>query len=1333
SQSGDVTLGTIENQAGDGSVAIDVVTGSATVVGTLSAGGSGNGNVLVGTAAGGISVLAGATVDAGGQGNVLLAAGGTTSDVVIGGPVSSDTGSITILAGRAVTLLAGGTVATASPGTVMITAGGAFGMTASSTLGSSGGNVRVEAATDLTVTGIDAGAGSVSLVAGSGQILDGGDSATDVRGAALRMYAGGSIGTLGAGADGLDLDVTVLSAHALGGGVNVSEASALTIGSVADLVVARVGAGGATTAKTDLAQAGIRTAALGHVIVQTVAGGLTVAGGAGGGIVAGRGGNVLLRAGGGASDLAIGGAVEADAGEVSLVSGGTVTMTAGVVRTTGAGTVLMCAETGVLAISDGARVVTGGGDVLLRARTDLTATGVDAGGGDARLVAETGRIRGVPGSGLTDVTAGGLRLESGGGAISVGQGGASLHIVASTVSAHAVEGGIFLLAPLTTGGLTIGPVAVQVAQVAGDGTTAPVADGSGAVEGLVTENNGSVIVQTTGGGITVQPGAGGEGVVADGAGNVLLSGQGGTSDVTVNGVVRSGSGSITIGAERSVVVGAGEVRTGGSGTVMVTGAGGSVTIAAQAGIRTGGGDVRLSGATSVVVTGVEAGGGTVSLLAGASGIVDGGDAVVDVHAAGLRMVSGGVIDLDTAVGIVSARAGSAGIDLRQTGGLTVGAVSARVNEVQADGTTGVVEDLDQSGVSAALGSVVLDVAGAISIAGDVGATGPGTVLVKAAGSILMGAATSVVTAGGFIHLEATGAVALARLAAGSGEIAVSAGVSPGTTGAITSSLTGAGNNLETTGGATLTARTGIGSAGSGAIRTAVGRLDARNLETGGIFVSQSGDVTLGTIENQAGDGSVAIDVVTGSATVVGAVASPGTGSVRVSVAAGALTLASPGEIRSAGGAIVLAGTTFTQQGTIATGGSGTVDVLATTGAIVMEGAASTVTENGPILYAALTDVLVTRIVTGSTATVSARTGAIVNNHAGANGTLGAGTSNIVATGALLNAHGNTGTQPTGTLFTAVSTLIAQSQIGNIIIQNTIPMASAVAVSANPAATVLVTLPDGTIIVGTVPGGEENGGTGNPALDELNEQFSQDPNFAYNVLNPYKSPVVVAAFDQTGVGSDQVPGPTGTQPQGTGPSTGGAGAGAGPELSPLTAMALQQAVASVLGLGGSPVGSTPSAPWGAQAPSAPSAVPAAFASMFFPNQGGAAGGGSGYGYDTGSGSGGSFSGGWSPSLESQTSYSATAQQALAAQACYLGLGGQAGNQLAADDAYQTYARVCAAQGVQPLDPARFKEVLKSLDRRGVIRVQTVTTPTGAEKTMISTVAGGGTATGQTRPK
>lgn len=365
----------------------------------------------------------------------------------------------------------------------------------------------------------------------------------------------------------------------------------------------------------------------------------------------------------------------------------------------------MEAVNGSITMADGAVAQALTSVIRYRAALGVALGGLNAGSGSVSVVAVAGSIT-DNGDTDKDVTAALVRFSAGTG---IGLGANLLDTAVSTVAAMAGSGGIFLADDdaLVVG--SVGPVTVN--RVGTDAATLVSQQQTDALlSGETTSSNGRIVQVTLNGSLTVsQP------VNANGAGNILLRAATTTTaihDVELAAVVQSGSGRITVLANRHVIQqAAGDIITGG-GTIDVEATTGSITMVDGAVAQSAGGTIRYLAAQNVAVGGLNAGGstGVVSVTATAGSITDGGDADKDVTAHSLRLVAGtgigaGANHLDTAVTAIAAQAAGGGIFLTDDDALTVGAVDSVIAyRVQTSGSTVIITDASLTGETTTAGN-----------------------------------------------------------------------------------------------------------------------------------------------------------------------------------------------------------------------------------------------------------------------------------------------------------------------------------------------------------------------------------------------------------------------------------------------------------------------------------------------------------------------------------------------------------------------------------------------------------------------------------------------------
>ena len=240
-------------------------------------------NSIIMTALNGSITINGAPGSAGmtAVNDILLSAGKATgtnpASVTLNGFITSSSGNITITAVDDITQNAGGDMAVTAPGaTIDLQATGAITMVDGATGKTNNGSIRYEAGGNLTVTGLDAGTGIISLKTG-GSVIDGGESAADVIGSALRIEAAQAVGS---SASHLETVVARLAARA-GGGLYINETGALMLDTVGVVTVNRVQGDGVPTVALSDASALSDITSGGNVSIRTTGGGLTTMAGSG--------------------------------------------------------------------------------------------------------------------------------------------------------------------------------------------------------------------------------------------------------------------------------------------------------------------------------------------------------------------------------------------------------------------------------------------------------------------------------------------------------------------------------------------------------------------------------------------------------------------------------------------------------------------------------------------------------------------------------------------------------------------------------------------------------------------------------------------------------------------------------------------------------------------------------------------------------------------------------------------------------------------------------------------------------------------------------------------
>jgi len=337
----------------------------------------------------------------------------------------------------------------------------------------------------------------------------------------------------------------------------------------------------------------------------------------------------------------------------------------------------------------------------------------------------------------------------------------ALEVAATNLSAEAGAGGVNLV---DVDGVNVAGAAVAVQRVNVMGGSTTIDDT--ALSGVSATSSGSLVVTTLTGDLEIL-----ENVTTTGSGHVRLEAASDTGLLGVSAAVQTATGHVSLIGGSTVTL-AGDVMTGGEGTISVESRTGAVTQTDGVSLGSADGDVRVVAEGDITLAAIDTQ-ADVALSSHSGSLLDGGDMDTDVRAAGLRIevavgvgvLGTGVDDaLDTDVDTVSASAGMGGINLLEVDGLSVGDASATVQVVGLDGTLLPVSMGAQSDLVTTGGAIV-----ARATAGDLTIT-DGTASADGIG---------VMTSGGNVRIEAIGAAGSttvnAAIHAGGGHLTILAG------------------------------------------------------------------------------------------------------------------------------------------------------------------------------------------------------------------------------------------------------------------------------------------------------------------------------------------------------------------------------------------------------------------------------------------------------------------------------------------------------------------------------------------------------------------------------
>jgi len=724
--------------------------------------------------------------------DVLLAAGGAGSDLQTNAPVTSTgTGHITLLSQNAISQSAdmstqGGTV-TAHAVDDSITMGSVVSTAANN------GDLRYEAGLDINVGILNAGAGNLSLIAG-GDISDtqgdtvgadatgfavqtGNARVENLIGTELRLGAGGDVGEAG---NPLDTAVDQV-AGTVAGNITLYETDGLTL-STATVSVEKAALDSGTATTSEGTATGL-TGTGGVVKVETIDGGLSVD------EPVQAGSDILLAAGGAGNDLSVNSAVDSTgAGHITLLSQDTISQNADI-STQGGSIFAQAVDDGII-MDGGVSSTSNGGDLVLRASSQIELNELDAGSGNLYL--ETGTdILNLGGLNLTGSTA---FLSAGNG---IGVSGTPVSTALNQLAARAGAGGIFLT---ETGALTIDEVSLDATVVHLDGSTSNFANDD---SDLITTSNGPISL-VTGGDLTLEEGvttAGNGAITLNGSGNLFLSSAG---ELTANAAVTGGSGHLTLSATDGINLNA-NITTGGSGTLLADVTDGGITMDDNALASTDEADIRLTARNGdVILGGIDAGTSGNILVSASESIIDGGDSILDMTGNGLILIAAQGVGvaaeaIDLSANALSGSGGAGGFHVSDPDTLDVDTVSVNVEAVSdtaltttlSESLSGITTDSGgdvniDAGTDLTISQSVSSDAGSIQLLagnnfsqdspGDISTESSGEITVDAdnngngTGSITMNDGATTRSAGGDILYLAPGDIVIGGISSDSGQV-----------------------------------------------------------------------------------------------------------------------------------------------------------------------------------------------------------------------------------------------------------------------------------------------------------------------------------------------------------------------------------------------------------------------------------------------------------------------------------------------------------------------------------------------------------------------------------
>ena len=619
--------------AGNGQINIDVDANDLAINAAVT--GQGSGTVTLNAA--GVLIVH-ALVSSTAAGDLVLTGGTGVEHDEFGNLTTTGIGTISVRATANDVAMADGTLYQAGSGAVTVTADA---------------NVWVGA---ITTTG------TVTVTGTNGNITDATLAETpNLSGGTVIIVAGTGIGATGPAND-IDTSATVLRTTSGTEGTYVTEADGVALGdgtggntSTGPIVIV---AGGAITTGNTVTTTDNNAA----IAISTTAGGITLSHA----VTANGSGDVTLNA---AGALTVNAEVKSGTGDLVLRGGDTGVghNASGHLTTTGIGTISVTAPAANVAMADGTVYGTGSGAVTVLAAANVLLGAIST-SGTVTVTGTTGNITDTTGAETANLTGGTVIMLAGTGIGATGA--ANIDTAAAVLRTNSGTGGTYVteldgvaLGDGTTGNTSTGPIVI----VAGGAITT-------GNRVTTTANDKAIAISTTAAGITLS-----NAVTADGSGGVTLNAN---TLLTVNAVVSSTTGNLVLTGGTGVGHNAsGDLTTTDVGTISVTAAANDVTMANGTVYSTGSGtvtvlanrDVKLGAITTTSsVIGVTATTGAITdNTAGESANLTSSGTATLAAALGIGS-AGGASDIDTTIGTLKAtNATSGNIDIDETNALTV--------------------------------------------------------------------------------------------------------------------------------------------------------------------------------------------------------------------------------------------------------------------------------------------------------------------------------------------------------------------------------------------------------------------------------------------------------------------------------------------------------------------------------------------------------------------------------------------------------------------------------------------------------------------------------------
>ncbi|MCC5836065.1 MAG: hypothetical protein JJU20_15160, partial [Opitutales bacterium] len=624
-----------------------------------------NGDIILVALTGSIEVDS--DVSANGEGRVLVSA--EAGALTVNADILSDTGLITLQAETAIEATESVVIESAADVSLAaqsegITLDGTVNITATDS------SLRLAAKGSIELGNLSAD--NVSVLSSTGSISNATGSTLNVDATLLRLEAADTIGV----ADRhLSVNVDTLTAVSSESSIFLTAMDAVIVGSV-EVTVTRFTETAGTETQTDEDQSGLTTLEHGDIVLVAESGSIVVDD-----IVDAHGeGRVLITADTGT--LSIEAHVLSGSGLITLHADGDLEVGESI-QVESAADISLKSVTGGITLHGTATVEATDSNLRLAAEGDIVLGNLIA--ANASIVSHDGSVLNAAES-MLNVEAQQLRLEA---HADIGEAGRHLTVDIDTLTADSSEGSIFLSA---VSGATVGTVEVTVSQfnrTAGVGT-----ESDSSQSGLVTGNEGDIIVVADSGNITVN-----DIVSADGEGRILLDVAAG--ELTINAAVSSDTGRITLTAQGEIEV-TESISIESAADIHLKSHEAGILLDGTATITATDSNLRLAAEGTIHLGNLIA--AKVSVRSHDGAITNAEDSTLNVSADELRLEAQGSIavadrHLSVDVDTLTAESKAGSIFITAEMGVVVGTVTVTVEELTSEAGTDSSADDNQSGLT----------------------------------------------------------------------------------------------------------------------------------------------------------------------------------------------------------------------------------------------------------------------------------------------------------------------------------------------------------------------------------------------------------------------------------------------------------------------------------------------------------------------------------------------------------------------------------------------------------------------------------------------------------